>query len=242
MDQIKIGKLISKMRRMKGLTQRELGDKVGVGYRAVSKWETGMTSPDISIINELSQILGISSDELLNGELNELNKNNEHNQRKTKSKLFLILIPLFILIILILFKINNNKTYTYKLKPSCIDCSVSGSITFKNDKIATMSIDNLRFYKDELNDFLIKDYQYEIYFNNALLLGYGYGNDDQTLSKHITIDEFYKTFNISFDKSIKINRSNALKKPIILKIIFLTEDEREITKEIELYTEKKKQF
>ena len=239
MDQIKIGKLISKMRRMKGLTQRELGDKVGVGYRAVSKWETGMTSPDISIINELSQILGISSDELLNGELNESNKNNEHNQRKTKSKLFLILIPLFILIILILFKINNNKTYTYKLKPSCIDCSVSGSITFKNNNLATILINELRFSGDDQKNFIIKDYQYEIYFNDSLLLGYGYGNDDQTLSKHISIANFYKNFNISFDKSIKINRSAALKKPIILKIIFLTEDEREITKEIELHIGKK---
>ena len=71
MDQEKIGKLIAKQRKMKGLTQQQLGDMVGVGYRAVSKWETGLTMPDISNINELCKILDITSDELLKGELNK---------------------------------------------------------------------------------------------------------------------------------------------------------------------------
>ena len=70
MDNKKIGKLIADLRKKQGLTQQELGDKVGVGFRAVSKWERGITLPDITIINEVSRILGISSDELLAGELN----------------------------------------------------------------------------------------------------------------------------------------------------------------------------
>ena len=40
----------------KGLTQEQLGDMVGVGFRSVSKWERGITLPDISIINDVSKI------------------------------------------------------------------------------------------------------------------------------------------------------------------------------------------
>lgn len=65
MDSKRIGKLISELRKKKGLTKQELGDKVGVGFRAVSKWENGVTLPDISIISELSKILGINVDQLL---------------------------------------------------------------------------------------------------------------------------------------------------------------------------------
>lgn len=65
MDNKRIGKLISELRKKKRLTQQELGDKVGVGFRAVSKWENGVTLPDISIIFELSKVLGINVDQLL---------------------------------------------------------------------------------------------------------------------------------------------------------------------------------
>ena len=46
MDNIKIGKLISKLRKNLNLTQEELGNKIGVGFRAVSKWECGQTLPE----------------------------------------------------------------------------------------------------------------------------------------------------------------------------------------------------
>ena len=47
MDNIKIGKLISELRNKSKLTQQELGDKIGVGFRAVSKWECGQSLPEL---------------------------------------------------------------------------------------------------------------------------------------------------------------------------------------------------
>ena len=67
MDQDKIGKLIAKLRKSKKLTQEQLGAKLGVNSKAVSKWECGLTTPDISIVNELAHILGITTTELLDG-------------------------------------------------------------------------------------------------------------------------------------------------------------------------------
>lgn len=68
MDLQKMGKIISEMRKKKALTQNQLGDMLGVSGKAVSKWERGISAPDISILNELSKILEISVSEILTGE------------------------------------------------------------------------------------------------------------------------------------------------------------------------------
>ena len=68
MDQVSIGKFISACRKEKGLTQAQLGEKLGVTDRAVSKWETGRSMPDSSIMLELCGLLDITVNELLTGE------------------------------------------------------------------------------------------------------------------------------------------------------------------------------
>ncbi len=68
MDQEKIGKFICAKRKQRGLTQEQLGEKLGVTNKTVSRWETGKYMPDIDKLQELSAILGISINELLAGE------------------------------------------------------------------------------------------------------------------------------------------------------------------------------
>ena len=69
MDQIKIGRFIAERRKKEQLTQAQLAEKVGVTDRAVSKWETGKSMPDSSIMLELCDILKISVNDLLCGEV-----------------------------------------------------------------------------------------------------------------------------------------------------------------------------
>ena len=68
MDQQKIGRFISELRKELGMTQTELGEKLGVSYKAVSKWETGRNLPDPSLYEHLCAALGITLTELFNGE------------------------------------------------------------------------------------------------------------------------------------------------------------------------------
>ena len=68
MDQGKIGKFIASLRRDAGLTQEALGEKLGVTNKTISRWETGSYLPDIEIFCLLSQIFGVSINELLAGE------------------------------------------------------------------------------------------------------------------------------------------------------------------------------
>ena len=68
MNQESIGKFIAACRKEKGLTQVQLSEKLNITTRAVSKWETGKSCPDASIMLELCDILGITVNELLSGE------------------------------------------------------------------------------------------------------------------------------------------------------------------------------
>lgn len=82
MDQIKIGRFISQRRKAAGLTQMQLAERLGITDRAVSKWETGRAMPDSSIMLELCDMLGITVNDLLCGELvsvDNYNKQLENN-------------------------------------------------------------------------------------------------------------------------------------------------------------------
>lgn len=68
MDQGKIGRFIGAMRKQRGLTQEQLGEKLGVTNKTISRWETGKYMPDIDKLQELSAILDLSINELLAGE------------------------------------------------------------------------------------------------------------------------------------------------------------------------------
>ena len=68
MDQIKTGKFISSLRKEKGLTQEELGNKTGVSNKTVSRWENGNYMPDIETLRILSKEFSVSIEEILDGE------------------------------------------------------------------------------------------------------------------------------------------------------------------------------
>lgn len=81
MDQIKIGRFIAERRKMVGLTQMQLAEKLGITDRAVSKWETGKAMPDSSIMLELCQILEVTVNDLLSGEVVMMSDYNEKNEK-----------------------------------------------------------------------------------------------------------------------------------------------------------------
>ena len=81
MDQLKIGKFIAECRKKVNLTQMQLSEKLGITDKAISKWERGVAMPDTSIMLELCDILCISVNELLNGEMINMENSNEKNEQ-----------------------------------------------------------------------------------------------------------------------------------------------------------------
>lgn len=83
MDLNKNGKLLCDLRRAKGMTQKEVADKLGVVPKTVSKWETGHGFPDVSTVSALADILGVSEKTILSGDL-EQNLESANNMKRTK--------------------------------------------------------------------------------------------------------------------------------------------------------------
>ena len=68
-DNGKFGAFLSRLRKEKGMTQKELAEKLYVSDKAVSKWERGLSLPDIALLQPLAESLGVSVSELLRGEI-----------------------------------------------------------------------------------------------------------------------------------------------------------------------------
>jgi len=83
MDCAKVGKLILSLRKEKNMTQKDLADLMNLSDRTVSKWERGLGCPDISLLGELSQVLGVNIEKILDGDLTP-NDRDGGNMNKVK--------------------------------------------------------------------------------------------------------------------------------------------------------------
>ena len=89
MEKKTIGKFISALRKANGMTQKELGEKLFVSDKTVSRWECDECTPELSLIPSIAEIFGITTDELLRGERNnpdrETVSDDTANKQKAKS-------------------------------------------------------------------------------------------------------------------------------------------------------------
>ena len=129
MDLIKIGKYIAAKRKVLGLTQKQLAEKLNMSDKSVSKWERGICLPDVTVYLELCKILGISINEFLAGEdipketieqkaeenIIQITKDNKNKQKYLKKiiRLLIVMLVVFIFItsIFIYKKLTQPQNY-----------------------------------------------------------------------------------------------------------------------------------
>lgn len=83
MDNYITGATVKRLREAKGITQTQLAEQIGVSDKAVSKWETAKGLPDITLIEPLAKVLGVSVMELMSGDT-VINKNISSNILRSK--------------------------------------------------------------------------------------------------------------------------------------------------------------
>ena len=76
MDKVKTGELIREARKAKNYTQSELGDMLGVTNKAISRWECGDSFPDVGVLENLAQILGLKIQDIVTGEIHQVEEIN----------------------------------------------------------------------------------------------------------------------------------------------------------------------
>ncbi len=114
MDQLKIGTFIAQRRRNINMTQKQLAEKLNITDRAVSKWETGKSMPDSSIMLELCSVLQITVNDLLSGEVimvENYNKELESNllkmvEEKEKNDRQLLRVEVFVGVLCIVIMLS----------------------------------------------------------------------------------------------------------------------------------------
>ena len=122
MDNEKFGAFIAKLRKEHNLTQQELAQKINLTNKAISKWERGLSFPDISMLEILAETLDVSVLELLRGEKlkqedlltheeakqlikNSINISDEEISRQKRSR---IIIMFIIMVLMLLVSLSLN--------------------------------------------------------------------------------------------------------------------------------------
>ena len=135
MDNDKIGKFIAELRKEKNMTQKELAEKLHITDSAISKWERGVGCPDISLIESLGKVLGVTINEILAGErINNMTKEKSDNiikeivpfyQKKYfRKELVKVVLTVFVMIVVIYFTLL------------CVGEASYGSLSFYNDRLS----------------------------------------------------------------------------------------------------------
>ena len=140
MNQDKLGKFIRKIRQENNLTQKELADRLGVTYQAVSKWENGKNAPDIAILKKISDEFHVNMDELLSGE-------KQKKRKKTFSEKMATLVPvLFIFLAVVLVELSNQsrKVEMTTISSKCSDFKITGVAAYNKEKTA-INISKIEF-------------------------------------------------------------------------------------------------
>ena len=94
MQDIEFGNRLYRLRKKAGLSQAQLGEKVGVSNKAVSKWENGLAKPGLEIVHRLADTLSVSVDELLSMPAEEKQISKNHN--KPRNSIFLLVHILYL--------------------------------------------------------------------------------------------------------------------------------------------------
>lgn len=185
MDQEKIGRLIKEIRKRNGLTQKELADKYGVTYQAVSKWENGKNIPDVSLLKQISKDFNIDINDVLEGEY----------KTGTKKKWYLVFVFLGLLVIIFLF-LNRQNSFSFKtLSSKCSNFNLQGSIAYNSSK-SSIYISNIDYCGKE-NDEKYSEIECVLYEKNE--------EEDKIISSNkysespVTLGEYLKNLNFKID-------------------------------------------
>lgn len=125
MDSKKIGQFIVQLRKEKGLTQKQLGNKLYVTDKAISKWERGLNLPDITLLQKLAEEFDIEVSDILNAKIGDNSKINTKKElddlklqieKENKIKIKKMIFCIVILICITMTVILRNISFGYNIR------------------------------------------------------------------------------------------------------------------------------
>ena len=162
----KLGNIINELRNKKNLTQKELADKLGISDKAVSRWETGKSFPDLDMLFSISKFFNVSfenlltarmaddgtDDELMQDIIKEFNDINKKHSRRMKRILILLVIISIIFIAVIIFTNTYNRFKVYQVVIENDDFVTKQGLYVETKIKDTLILNNLKIRNVEIND------------------------------------------------------------------------------------------
>jgi DNA-binding XRE family transcriptional regulator len=208
-----LGANIAKYRKEKGLTQDKLAELLYISDKTVSKWETGKSGPDILIISDLADVLGVEVDDLLRG-------TSKKNKDRCVSKwLNIIFICIFLFVVCLLMYVKFNSWNVYDFKSTNENFYVSGYVVSNNYE-SRVVINNFLSDNYLLNMDDISYIEMNIYIKEEVVYAYQ-STEDENIANLFLKD----VSSVTFDTSHLINDEDDIENVYIV-LTVITDDER----------------
>lgn len=204
---MKMGKYISKLRKRKGYTQKNLGDILDVSDKTVSKWEKGVVAPDITLLNSLADTLDVKVEELLAGEDSNTVEAIDMYSKITKKKIikgFVVLIIIMIIASLLIFKIEEYYAWHITSLYSEGNISSTGFI-LSNNKESKVVIDKFTINDRSINYDLseVSYIKIRAKYNNEIIY-----NQEMKFDNNVSFNSIFNNYSLYFDYNDKLLINN----------------------------------
>ena len=190
-----IGNNIAKYRKKKGYTQKQLGELLDVNYKTISKWENGNVGPDITILPNLADVLGVSIEEILLG----VKKKNKKRSTRIIISIMIACVFMAVLTISIITCLNSYKVYEFESDNE--EFKFNGFI-LSSAKENRYIFDDIDCFKNIYEDILVDYINLDFFVNGKVISNYETSYDkEKSLLDALNEVEFngYTTSMISSD-------------------------------------------
>ena len=207
-----IGSNISKFRKLKKYTQKQLGDLLDVNPKTVSKWENGTVGPDITILKSLADALDVSVEELLSGIKNK-NKKYKHSILLNFALSFIIL-----LLISCITYMYVNRYEVYEFQSNHEQFNIEGYIVSGRGE-SRFVFEDFSYITKSRSEVLIKELEVEFYIGEELI-----HEASTEINKFINMEKAVESLMIESDISI-INIGKKISDGMIIRIKYLDDND-----------------
>ena len=189
MEQEKVSNFIKKIRKDNNLTQKDLAEKYGVTYQAVSKWENGINMPDMVLLKKMSKDFNVSLDDILEG--------NYKNKKNNKIIIYVLLSLVILSLIIVNIYNKRNSDFEFKtISTTCDDFTITGSLSYNNKKSA-IYISNIEYCGEDNNE-VYKSIECTLYeSHNDKITKISSNNYNK--QKSITLEDYLKNLTFTID-------------------------------------------
>ena len=224
-----LGNIISELRNKKNLTQKELADKLGISDKAVSRWETGKSFPDLDMLFRISKFFKVSfndlltarmeadgtDDELMQDIIKEFNDMNKKHSKRIKIILILLVVLSIIFTAVIIFTNTYNRFKVYQVGIESEDIKRIHGIYVETKIKDTLMLNNLEIRNIDVKN--TDTISMDLYYikNNKEYIIQNYSSLDNIIftnfQSYIKIDDLSKYMDNLYIRISIINSKKEIK-------------------------------